>query len=111
MHYDPRNEKIVEAARAVPDEKWKQLPVVNLPARTTLEANEDTLKKRSIDKVVNGVEPFREGYVIKLWRDQDAKLHVVDGHHRVAMYHALGKVVPVRIMDEADYIRLMGEAK
>jgi hypothetical protein len=111
MKYDPRNENVVERARAVPDEKWIELPVESLPARTRLEANEETLKKWSIDKVVSGAEPFRESYVTKLWRDKNGKLHVVDGHHRVAMYYALGRAMPVRIMDEAAYDRLTGQGK
>jgi hypothetical protein len=109
MNYDPQNVKVVERARGMPDEKWNDLPVESLPAGTSLEANEETLTKKSIDKVVSGAEPFREGYVVKLWRDEYGKLHIVDGHHRVAMYHALGKAIPVRIMDEAAYQRLTGQ--
>jgi hypothetical protein len=109
MTYERRNEKVVARARSVPETKWNALPVETLPAGTPLQANEETLTKRSIDKVVSGVEPFREGYVIELWRDDDGSLHVVDGHHRVAMYHALGKPMPVRIMDEAAYKGVVGE--
>jgi ParB-like chromosome segregation protein Spo0J len=109
MHYDPRNVRVVERAGSVPDEKWNELPIENLPIGTLLEANEETLNKKSIDKVVSGAEPFREGYVTKLWRDKHGKLHVVDGHHRVAMYNALGKAMPVRIMDKAAFIRLMAQ--
>ena len=109
MNYDRRNKKVVDRARSVPEAKWNALPVEALPAGTPLQANEETLTKKSIDKVVSGAEPFREGYVIKLWRDNNGALHVVDGHHRVAMYHALGKPMPVRIMDEAAYKRLVGE--
>ncbi|MBV0919495.1 hypothetical protein [Mycobacteroides chelonae] len=101
MHYDPHNYLAVELARAMLEESWCELPIQNLPAGTVLEANEETLKKRSIDNVVNGVEPFRHNYVIKLWRDDAGRLHVCDGHHRVAMYYALGKEIPVRIMDSA----------
>jgi hypothetical protein len=58
--------------------------------------------------VVSGAEPFREGYVTKLWRDKNDRLHAVDGHNRVAMYDVLGKAMPVRIMDESAYDRLVG---
>lgn len=109
MNYDPLNIKVVERARAIPDEKWSALPVESLPAGTPLEANEETLSKESIDRVVTGAEPFRDGYVIKLWRDEDGKLHIVDGHHRVAMYYVLGKSIPVRIMDEAAHHRLTSQ--
>jgi len=108
MNYDPHNEKVVARARSVPDEKWNELPVESLSAGTPLEANEKTLKQKSIDKVVSGAEPFRAGYVTKLWRDKNGRVHVVDGHHRVAMYHVLGKAMPVRIMDESAYDRLVG---
>lgn len=109
MRYDRQNVKVVERARGVPDEKWNELPIESLPVGTPLEANEETLTKKSIDKVVSGAEPFREGYVIQLWRDNHGKLHIVDGHHRVAMYHALRKALPIRIMDEAAYKRLMSQ--
>jgi hypothetical protein len=108
MTYSEYSEAEVERARAVPQEDWDKLPIQMLPnaarfptlPETPIIANEPVLKKKSIDKVVSGEEPFREGYVVKLWRDDDGNLHVVDGHHRVAMYHALGKDMPVRIMDE-----------
>jgi hypothetical protein len=109
MHYDPRNSLVVERARSVPDKRWNELPIEYLPAGASIEANEETLKKKSIDNVTSGAEPFREGYVVKLWRDRNGKLHIVDGHHRVAMYHALGKPMPVRIMDSATYDRLMDQ--
>jgi hypothetical protein len=64
--------------------------------------------KKYIDKIVGGAEPFREGYATKLRRDKNGKLHFVDGHHRAAMYSALGKAVSVRIMDGAAYTRLTG---
>lgn len=96
---DSPNAKIVSDARELPADKWDQLPVQTLPHGTPIKANEGTLKKSSLDKVISGAEPFREGYVTKLWREPNGDLHVVDGHHRVAMYHALGKDMPVRILD------------
>jgi hypothetical protein len=106
MKYSAANERVVRRARSVPDEAWNELPVKSLPHGTQLQANEKTLKLKPINKVVSGREPFREGYVTKLWQDGRGRLHVADGHHRVAMYHALGKDMPVRIMSEADYKRL-----
>jgi hypothetical protein len=106
MHYSPANEKVVERARSLPDEDWDTLPIQQLPNGTPLEANEEMLKKEPIEKVVSGAEPFREGYVTKLWRAEDGKLHIADGHHRVAMYSVLGRDMPVRILDEAAYNRL-----
>lgn len=58
--------KVVGRARSVPDATWNALPVETPPAGTPLQANEETLTKKSIDKVVSGAEPFREGYAIKL---------------------------------------------
>lgn len=101
MHYDPANAKVVAAAREVPAEQWDLLPVEMLPPGTPIEANEEHLKSKHIDKVVSGEVPFREGYVNQMWRAEDGSLHVVDGHHRVAMYAALKKPMPVRIMDAA----------
>lgn len=101
MTYRPEGEKIVERARDMPEKAWEKLPVETLPAKTPLIANEEMLRSKPINKVVSGEQPFREGYVTKLWREPNGDLHVVDGHHRVAMYNALGKDMPVRIMDES----------
>lgn len=96
--------KIVAPARTLTEDDWNKLPVQTLPQGTPLRANEGTLKKKSIDKVVGGNEPFREGYYIKLLETEDKQgnpvYHIVDGHTRVAMYHALGKDMPVRIMTQ-----------
>lgn len=102
MTYTEGNEKIVEKARALGDDLWNRLPVQTLKHGTEVHANESHLKPGPINKVISGQMGFKEGYVIKLWND-NGNLHVVDGHHRVAMYHALGKDMPVRIMDQSEY--------
>ena len=102
MTYDRDNEPVVDRAREIPDEGWNKLPVVEIPPGTELHANESHLNPKPINKVVSGAEPFREGYVVKLW-NENGQLHVVDGHHRVAMYHALGKPMPARIMGPGEY--------
>lgn len=107
MQYNPRNYVIVQRARKMPDDRWNELPIEILPPGTVLHANEEMLKKESIDKVTSGAEPIRVGYVTKLWRDERGDLHIVDGHHRVAMYYVLGREIPVRISDSAIYDRLM----
>jgi hypothetical protein len=109
MRFDPRNYLVVERARSVSEEKWNELAIDSLRVGTLLQANEEMLKKKSIDKVTSGAEPFREGYVTKLWRDENGELHIVDGQHRVAMYYSLGKEMPVRIMDNAIYDRLRNQ--
>ncbi|KAA0085603.1 hypothetical protein CIW52_06845 [Mycolicibacterium sp. P9-64] len=99
MCYASKNVYVVERARSVAEARWNELPVELLPVGVMLQANEETLKRSSIDAVTSGAEPIREGYVTKLWRDENGDLHIVDGHHRVAMYYALGRPLPVRIMD------------
>ena len=106
MEYDAKNVEVVARARMVKDELWDTLPISSIPRGTVLQANEEVVKKRHIDKVVSGAEPFREGYTAKLWRDADGNLHVVDGHTRAAMYDALGLPLPARVMDEAKYNKL-----
>lgn len=104
MTYHPGSERMVAKARKVSDKDWDTLPVQTLPHGTKLIANEEHLTKpQAIERVVSGKEPFREGYVTKLWKDSKGNLHIVDGHHRVAMYHELGKDMPVRIMSEKEY--------
>ena len=109
LHYEPSGESVVEPARQISDDDWEDLPVEDLPFGTNLVANEPNLKAKSIDKVVSGREPFREGYITKLFRDDDGRLHVVDGHTRAAMYDRLGKDMPVRIMDRETLDRINAE--
>lgn len=111
MKYAPGNEKVVEPARQVPDEAWNELPVVKIPPKVTLAANEETLKTKPIEKVTSGAEPFRPGYITKLWKDDRGTLHVVDGHHRVAMYHALNMEMPARVMTRLEYQKLTRKKK
>lgn len=100
MRYHPGNEEKVEAARTLGDGFWSMIPVQNVPKGTPIEANEEGVKQRSIDKVTKGTEPFKEGYHVQMLRTTDGKLHVIDGHTRVAMYHTLGRPVPAQIIDE-----------
>ena len=98
MHYSPDNAKVVEVPRSLTEDVWNRIPVTTIKHGTVLQANEQTLKAKSIDKVVSGAEKFREGYIAKLYQTPNGDLHVVDGHHRVAMYHALGKDMPARVL-------------
>lgn len=105
MTYDPKGEQIVASVRALDDRgqiDWSKaeqttIPVSDIPK---LHANERDLKQSSIDKVVSGKEPFREGYVVKVYERTNGDRHVVDGHTRAAMYSALGKDMPVQIYRE-----------
>jgi hypothetical protein len=105
---DSPEAKIVAPARTMDKDVWATLPVQMLPHGTKILANEGTLKKKSIDKVVGGTEPFREGYHIELFQDKNG-LHVVDGHTRVAMYYALNKDMPVKILTQDDINRWANE--
>ena len=105
MTYDPKGEQIVASVRALDGRgqiDWSKaeqttIPVSDIPK---LHANERDLKQSSIDKVVSGKEPFREGYVVKVYERTNGDRHVVDGHTRAAMYSALGKDMPVQIYRE-----------
>lgn len=105
MTYDPKGAEIVASVRALDDRgqiDWSKAEQTTIPASEipTLHANERDLKQSSIDKVVSGKEPFREGYVVKIYERANGDRHVIDGHTRAAMYSALGKDMPVQIYRE-----------
>lgn len=105
MTYDPKGAEIVASVRALDDRgqiDWSKAEQTTIPASDipTLHANERDLKQSSIDKVVSGKQPFREGYTVKLYERANGDRHVVDGHTRAAMYSALGKDMPVQIYRE-----------
>jgi hypothetical protein len=105
MTYDPKGEQIVASVRALDDRgqiDWSKAEQTTVPVAeiSKLHANERDLKQSSIDKVVSGKEPFREGYVVKIYERTNGDRHVVDGHTRAAMYSALGKDMPVQIYRE-----------
>lgn len=106
MSYDRSSWKTVERARSISDKDWEKLPVETIGPNDRLIANEKEVKRKHIDKIVNGTEDFRDNYTARLWRDANGDLHVVDGHTRVSMYRALGRDMPVQIMDEAEYRRI-----
>ncbi len=108
MHFDADNARIIARAQAVSDEKWNTLPVIMLPARTRLNAHRETVLRRHVDRVVCG-ELELDGKPIKLWKDRNGKLYIVDGHVHSAIYYALGKPMPVRVMDEKSLSELDGE--
>lgn len=101
LTYDPKGERTVERIRKA-NIDWESLPTETVPHAQIrkLHANEPTVRNKPIQKVVGGTEPFREGYTVRLFQAADGELHVVDGHHRLAMYSALGKDVPVKVHRE-----------
>ena len=65
----------------------------------TVQATEKYLRSKPINKVVSGAEPFREGYDPYVLRTDDGDI-IIDGHHRFAMYAAMGKQsAPVKLLD------------
>lgn len=99
MTYQASNTEVVAPARALPEQVWESLPVVMVPFGTVLHANVEKLMSSTINKVVSGVEAFRDNYPTKLYRTDNGELHVVDGHHRVAMCAALHTDIPALIAD------------
>jgi hypothetical protein len=82
------------------DAAWDDVPAKAFMLKNAdLIATEEYLRSKPINKVVGGTEPFREGYDAHLLRTDDGYV-VIDGHHRVAMYIALGReTMPARIID------------
>lgn len=99
MSYSRKNAKLIARALAVSEDDWNLLPVKEIPARTPLRAHRKRVSSGTIKKVVSGRVKLREGYVTKLWRDGE-KFYIVDGHVRAAIYYALNRPMPVRIMDK-----------
>ena len=79
---------------------WDDVPVSKVDLDLDILPTESHLKGSSIDKVVSGEEPFREGYDPYLLIDETGKIFVIDGHNRVAMHRALGnKNMQARVLD------------
>jgi hypothetical protein len=105
VNYDPKSASVVSSAEALDARgqiNWDKIETKMLPVSEigTLRADEREVKESSINKVVSGRERLREGYTIKLVESPSGSLHILDGHHRVAMHAALGKPVPVQIYRE-----------
>lgn len=106
IRYDRTGQARVSSARRADAEgriDWSRIPVTTLKRSEfgRLVANEATVKQASIDKVVSGREPFREGYVVKLMDNGDGRLDIMDGHHRVAMHAALDRDMAVQVYSRA----------
>lgn len=109
MHYEADNATVIARAQAVSEAKWNTLPVNMLPARTRLNDHVETLLRRHVERVVSGTLEL-DDHPTKLWKDHDGKLYIVDGHVHTAIYYALDKPMPVRVMDEKSLAELGGEA-
>lgn len=91
---------MLEMARRVPAQEWESLPTEQVDP-STLIAVENELMSKSIDKVVSGEVPLREGYTVNVLRLADGSMVIADGHHRAAMAAAMGRALDVKILDEA----------
>ena len=105
VNYDPKSASVVSSAEALDARgqiNWDKIETTTLPASEigTLHADEREVKESIINKVASGRERLREGYTIKLVESPSGSLHILDGHHRVAMHAAMGKPVPVQIYRE-----------
>ena len=118
LSFDPYSEAAVADVRAA-DKRgeipWGEVPETTIPHDQipSISANEAELQRIPIRRVTTGREKFRDGYTVKLMRDEDGRLHIVDGHHRVAMYSLMGRDLPVQIVDRgaADDVTLRRKAK
>ena len=91
VNYDPKSASVVSSAEALDARgqiDWDKIETKMLPVSEigTLRADEREVKESSINKVVSGRERLREGYTIKLVESPSGSLHILDGHHRVAMH-------------------------
>jgi hypothetical protein len=92
------NDPLVRKLKADPD-LWEQnVPTVEYQLGD-VKATEKYLRSKPINKVVSGAEPFRSGYDPYVLRTDDGDV-IIDGHHRYAMYAAMGKQsAPVKLLD------------
>lgn len=69
---------------------WDDLPTTDFDLKNTpLHATEEMLASSSVNKVVSGQVPLREGYDPHILIRADGTAVVIDGHHRVAMHAGL----------------------
>lgn len=112
LSYDPQGAAIVAHVRekdSAGEIKWDSLPVATISPNevTKLKANEEMVRSpEDIEQVIYGSddvpdtgdeEALRSGYTAKLYEAPNGDLHIVDGHHRVAIYAGLDEPLPARI--------------
>jgi hypothetical protein len=100
MTWKPEYSKVKSVEESKTWDGWDDVEVTEVDLSSDILPTESHLKGESIDKVVSGSEPLREGYFVNLVIDQDGKMYVSDGHNRVAMNRALGnEKIQARIVD------------
>ena len=100
MTWKPEYSKVKSVEESKNWDGWDGVEVTEVDLSSDILPTESHLKGESIDKVVSGGEPLREGYFVNLVIDQDGKMYVSDGHNRVAMNRALGnQKIQARVVD------------
>ena len=100
MTWKPEYSKVKSVEESKKWDGWDGVEVTEVDLSSDILPTESHLKGESIDKVVSGGEPLREGYFVNLVIDQDGKMYVSDGHNRVAMNRALGnEKIQARVVD------------
>ncbi len=104
MKFSPSNAHRAEVKAAKAWKGWDDLPTTDFkPGSQPVLANEEHLQSKAIDKVVSGAVALREGYDPHILIDKNGDAHVIDGHHRVAMYMGLDKeIMPSKVWDERE---------
>lgn len=93
-----QNAAVRSAKTGLTDEQWRALPKKTFKP-TELNPTEEFIGSKYVDRVVAG-EPLREGYDPFVLIDEGGKAWIVDGHHRAAMYSALGRDgMPAHVLD------------
>lgn len=101
FEYHPEYEKLPELAEARAWEGWDSLPEEEIDPKD-LKFVENAFASSSVDKVVNGDEPLREGYVAKVLRLDNGDLVMADGHHRAIMASEMGQPLKAHVVDAKD---------
>lgn len=91
------NADVRSAKTGLSEDKWRALPKKTFDP-TELNPTEEFIGSKYVDRVVAG-EPLREGYDPYVLIDKKGKAWIVDGHHRAAMYSALGRDMPAHVLD------------
>lgn len=101
MKFDRKNARRPDVRAGKAWKGWDALPTTGFrPKAQPIHANEQHLQSKAIDKVVSGKVPLRTGYDPHILIDEKGEAHVIDGHHRVAMYMGMGReVMPSKVYD------------
>jgi hypothetical protein len=103
LRYRKGNERIpvvADAKRLANEspERWQSMPKRRVRIQD-LNPIEESVKSKYIERILSG-EPLRKGYDPFVLIDKDGSQYLIDGHHRAAMYAALGRSsMPAHVID------------